>query len=218
MFFNFIILYINKNKQTKRLFFLLISLISDQAKPHQDSSLCWELVLGLKLNVRNGQNQARKVESSYVETTQYSRCDRPAALLEPNTAFIPYLCQIEGQGAGDCFHFTYLYCLSADHQDRNLFAGCPRRRPGKRGWGHPGCPWWPAYRPSVQSSRQGNISPSAPRTCPGWPRHPIHLEISCTPAPGTLLDEDRKRRAAMLKSDTGSSYLNSTKALMWLYL
>lgn len=92
------------------------------------------------------------------------------------------------------FHtsFTYLYCLSEDHQDRSLSVGFPGRRPGRRGWGRLGCPWWPAYRPSVQSNRQGNISPSAPRTCPESPQRPIRREISCNPAPGTLLQEDKQ--------------------------
>lgn len=99
------------------------------------------------------------------------------------------------------FHclFTHLCCLSADHQDRNPSAGSPGRRPRRRGWGRPGCPWWPAYRPSVQSSRPGSTSLSAPRTCPGSPQRPIRQGRSCNRAPGTLLQQDKGEHRRRVK-------------------
>lgn len=113
--------------------------------------------------------------------------------------------------------FTHLCCLSANHPDRSPSAGCPGRRPGKTGWVRPGCPWWPAYRPSVPSSRPVSISPSARRTCPGSPRRPTRRERSCSPAPGTLLQETRTKKRGW--SDSGWQYRatqQTGQVLFWL--
>ena len=89
--------------------------------------------------------------------------------------------------------YLFSYCLPAAPQTSDCPDGFPGRRPGRRGWGRPWCPWWPGCRPSAPSRHPVCTCLSFHHTSASPRRYPSHQGRSCSPESDMYLDQEERR-------------------------